>query len=110
VGEVHGRITARVEALAHMLSVVDSAKATTNLWGERWSETHHQLHGQRRLAATGLNSKGMVALKRHVDCPFAWPAKLSKSVKPLAAELETIRGMSGENGWRRRLVIQRLEE
>ena len=38
VGEVHGRITKRLEELAEMIRTVDSVKATTNLWGERWSK------------------------------------------------------------------------
>jgi 2-dehydropantoate 2-reductase len=38
VGEVHGRISRRVEELVGLFSLVDSAKATTNLWGERWSK------------------------------------------------------------------------
>ena len=37
-GEVHGRITPRLQQLVAMLAKVDSAKATTNLWGERWSK------------------------------------------------------------------------
>src|SRR5690606_15578936 len=32
-GEVHGRITDRVKRLVELLSCVDSAAATTNLWG-----------------------------------------------------------------------------
>ena len=46
VGEVHGRITARVQELVRMLSAVDSAKVTTNLWGERWSKLTHERHGE----------------------------------------------------------------
>lgn len=38
VGEPHGRVTPRAEKIAGLLSCVDSAKATTNLWGERWSK------------------------------------------------------------------------
>ena len=38
VGEPHGRITSRIQEVAEMLSVVDSSKTTTNLWGERWSK------------------------------------------------------------------------
>jgi len=38
VGEPHGRITPRIEEVAAMLRCVDSAKATGNLWGERWSK------------------------------------------------------------------------
>src|SRR4029079_6062448 len=38
VGEVHGVITPRVQELADMFKVIDSSKATNNLWGERWSK------------------------------------------------------------------------
>jgi 2-dehydropantoate 2-reductase len=38
IGEVHGVVTKRVEELVEMFKVIDSAKATTNLWGERWSK------------------------------------------------------------------------
>ena len=38
VGEVHGTITKRVEELVEMFKCIDSAKGTTNLWGERWSK------------------------------------------------------------------------
>ena len=38
VGEPHGRPTARVAEVAEMLRAADSAKVTTNLWGERWSK------------------------------------------------------------------------
>jgi 2-dehydropantoate 2-reductase len=38
VGEVHGRVSPRVTELAELFSLVDSAKVTTNLWGERWSK------------------------------------------------------------------------
>jgi 2-dehydropantoate 2-reductase len=54
VGEVHGRVTTRAEALAKMIAGIDSVKVTTNLWGERWSKLC--LNGMRNgvSAATGL--------------------------------------------------------
>jgi 2-dehydropantoate 2-reductase len=54
VGEVHGRITPRVEMLAEMVAGIDSVKPTTNLWGERWSKLC--VNGMRNgmSAATGL--------------------------------------------------------
>ncbi len=53
-GEVHGRITPRIEQLAEILSSVDKARATTNLWGVRWSKLC--VNGMRNgvSAATGL--------------------------------------------------------
>ncbi|QJW83552.1 2-dehydropantoate 2-reductase [Ramlibacter terrae] len=38
VGEVHGQLTPRLQMLAHLLAHGDTCKATTNLWGERWSK------------------------------------------------------------------------
>ncbi len=38
VGELHGRITPRVEEIAGMLGCIDGSHATSNIWGERWSK------------------------------------------------------------------------
>src|SRR5437762_4421949 len=37
-GEVHGRITPRAEEVCRLVAFADSAKVTSNLWGERWSK------------------------------------------------------------------------
>jgi 2-dehydropantoate 2-reductase len=57
VGEVHGRITGRVLELVEMLSSVDGTKATSNLWGERWSKLCQNAMKNGISAATGLTSK-----------------------------------------------------
>ena len=54
VGEPHGRMTDRVRLVADMLSHVDSAKATGNLWGERWSKLIINSMRNPISAATGL--------------------------------------------------------
>src|SRR5712671_5488700 len=38
VGEVHGRVTSRIEELGAMIRTVDTCQVTDNLWGERWSK------------------------------------------------------------------------
>ena len=55
VGEMHGRVTPRALQIAEVLSSVDSAKVTTNLWGERWAKlvTNSMHHGI--LGATGIH-------------------------------------------------------
>ncbi|MFN0091997.1 MAG: ketopantoate reductase family protein [Acidimicrobiales bacterium] len=58
VGEVHGRITRRVEELVELFGLVDSAKATTNLWGERWSKLVLNGMANGVSAATGLTVDG----------------------------------------------------
>ena len=59
-GEMHGRITARLEKLVQMLSVVDSAKATTNLWGERWGKLVANTMTTGVSGVTGLNLKSVL--------------------------------------------------
>ena len=56
VGEVHGVVTKRVEHLVEMFKVIDSAKATTNLWGERWSKLSQNGMRNGVSALTGLTS------------------------------------------------------
>jgi 2-dehydropantoate 2-reductase len=56
VGEPHGRVTPRVEELVEWFRGIDSAKATTNLWGERWSKLVQNGMGNGVTAATGLTS------------------------------------------------------
>jgi 2-dehydropantoate 2-reductase len=96
VGEVHGRVTPRVEALARMLSVVDSAKVTTNLWGERWSKLTMNSMGNGVSAATGLNSKGMVALETTRRLSIRLGGEAIKVGQALGYELESIRNMPSE--------------
>jgi 2-dehydropantoate 2-reductase len=55
LGEVHGRITPRVQALGEMIDGVDSVKVTENLWGERWSKLCVNAMRNGVSAATGLS-------------------------------------------------------
>src|SRR5271167_2302641 len=55
VGEVHSRITKRLEELAAMIATVDTVKPTTNLWGERWSKLCVNGMANGVAAATGLS-------------------------------------------------------
>ena len=57
VGEVHGRETERLRDLVEMLSIVDTTKSTTNLWGERWSKLCHNAMRNGVSAATGLSGR-----------------------------------------------------
>lgn len=38
LGEVHGRVTPRVQELQGLFATIDGAAVTTNLWGVRWSK------------------------------------------------------------------------
>jgi 2-dehydropantoate 2-reductase len=58
-GELHGRITKRIEELADMIRTIDSVKATTNLWGERWSKLCVNGMANGVAAATGMSGNDM---------------------------------------------------
>jgi len=57
VGELHGRITPRVEEVARLMRHADSAKATSNLWGERWTKLTINAMRNGLSAATGMSGK-----------------------------------------------------
>jgi 2-dehydropantoate 2-reductase len=96
VGEVHGRITARVQDLVRMLSAVDSAKPTSNLWGERWSKLTINAMGNGISACTGMSSKAMIesGTARRVSIRLAGEA--IRIGHALGYTLESIRGVSPE--------------
>jgi 2-dehydropantoate 2-reductase len=56
IGEVHGRVTKRVEDVAAMIGRIDSIKVTSNLWGERWTKLCMNGMANGVSAATGLSS------------------------------------------------------
>lgn len=59
-GEVHGRITPRAEEVVRLVGYADSAKVTTNLWGERWSKLVANVMQNGLSACTGLSGTGML--------------------------------------------------
>ena len=90
VGEVHGRVSQRVEELVGLFSLVDSAKATTNLWGERWSKLVLNGMANGVSAATGLS----VAAGYHNDAVRRFAIRLGGEAvrvgQALGYELEKI--------------------
>ncbi len=55
LGEVHGRVTPRVQAIAGMVAAIDTVKVTRNLWGERWTKLCVNAMRNGISAATGLS-------------------------------------------------------
>ena len=53
-GEVHGRVTPRAEEVCRLVAFADSAKVTSNLWGERWSKLVANAMQNGLSACTGL--------------------------------------------------------
>jgi 2-dehydropantoate 2-reductase len=59
IGELHGQITNRVNELVEMVSCIDGARATTNIWGERWSKLTTNASSNPIQGMTGLGSQGL---------------------------------------------------
>jgi 2-dehydropantoate 2-reductase len=59
VGEVHGRMTRRIEELGTVIATVDTCKVTDNLWGERWSKLCVNGMHNGVSAASGLSGNAM---------------------------------------------------
>src|SRR5918999_4341473 len=92
VGEPHGRITPRVEELARMLTAVDSTKATTNLWGERWTKLVANAMGNGVSAITGLGGKDMTLSPEIRELSIRLGGEAVAVGQALGFNLESIRG------------------
>ena len=96
VGELHGRVTPRVEELAEILMCVDDAKATSNLWGERWSKLTTNSSGNPVGAMTGLGAESVAQMPdaRRIQiniCKESCQVALAQNY-----QVEPIRGVSAE--------------
>ena len=96
VGEVHGRVTERVEELARMLSAVDSSKVTTNLWGERWSKLTMNAMGNGIAAVSGLSSQGTTNLDIARRLSVILGGEAVRVGVALGYDLEPVRGIPAE--------------
>lgn len=94
VGEVHGRVTERVEDLRRRFAPVDGAATTANLWGVRWSKLC--VNGMRNgvSAATGLggNARDAHPIVRRVVIRLGGEAV--KVGQALGYDLEHITGIA----------------
>ena len=108
-GEVHGRITARVEEVCRLVGTADSAMVTPNLWGERWSKLVANVMGNGLSACTGLSGAEML----QNDAIRRFSTRLTMSVstafagvdKPSSPPLSTTRPLRNSISVRRPLTM-----
>jgi 2-dehydropantoate 2-reductase len=96
IGETHGRITPRVEQLVEWFRGVDSSKATTNLWGERWSKLVQNAMGNGVTAASGLTSGECLRNDAIRRFQIQLAGEAVRVGQALGYELEKIRGADPE--------------
>jgi 2-dehydropantoate 2-reductase len=96
VGEVHGRITSRAQGIVRMLGAVDSAKATSNLWGERWTKLTMNAMSNGISACTGMGNKAMIEWETSRRLSIRLAGEAIRVGHALWYELESIRGVPPE--------------
>jgi 2-dehydropantoate 2-reductase len=92
IGEPHGRITPRVAELVEWFRGVDSAKATANLWGERWSKLVQNAMGNGVTAASGLTSNACLQDPAIRRLQIQLAGEAVRVGQALGFQLEKIRG------------------
>jgi 2-dehydropantoate 2-reductase len=96
IGEPHGAITPRVEELVEWFRGIDSTKATTNLWGERWSKLVQNSMGNGVTAATGLTTGDCLRNPAIRRFQIALAAEGIRVGQALGYQLEKIRSAAPE--------------
>jgi len=96
VGEPHGRVTRRIEEVAELLRAVDSAKVTTNLWGERWSKLVVNSMRNGLSAATGLFGNQRDAMEGPRWVSIRLGSEAVRVGQALGFQLERMLGMEPE--------------
>lgn len=93
VGEIHGRVTPRVEELRDMFAAIDGADVTTNLWGQRWSKLC--VNGMRNgvSAATGMSGNERDAHDQIRRVVIRLAGEAIRVGRALGYELEYITGI-----------------
>jgi len=96
VGEVHGRATPRAREIVDLLSVVDNASVTTNLWGERWSKLVINAMRNGLSAATGLSGNQRDLTPHPRDVSIRLGSSAVRVGQALGYQLEDMLGMDPE--------------
>jgi 2-dehydropantoate 2-reductase len=96
VGEVHGRITPRVKEVVEMLRTVDSADATTDLWGDRWAKlTANSMHNA-LAAASGLTHIGIYGERGPRRIAIRLGGEAVRVGRALGFDIASVRGVPVE--------------
>jgi 2-dehydropantoate 2-reductase len=86
-----------VEELVEWFRGIDSAKATTNLWGERWSKLAQNAMGNGVTAATGLTSGECLRNETIRRFQIRLAGEAVRVGQALGYQLEKIRGAEPES-------------
>ncbi len=94
VGEIDGAITPRAEAVASMLRHSDSARLTTDLFGERWAKLVANCMTTGISGVTGLGMREIYSDERLVDLMVQIAAEGIRLGNALGYPVESVRGLA----------------
>jgi 2-dehydropantoate 2-reductase len=96
VGEMSGSVTTRATEIARLLSDVDSARVTTNLWGERWAKLVANTMTSGLCGVLGVSLNDMIewAPSRRVQIRLG--AEAIRVGEALGYAMEPIRGVPAQ--------------
>lgn len=96
LGEMNGLVTARLQELAKVLAPVGPAKATTNLWGERWAKLIVNSMANPIAGITGLGSAELRARAEVFPILVRIACEALTVAGVLGVQVEPISGISGQ--------------
>jgi 2-dehydropantoate 2-reductase len=96
VGELNGLVTPRAERVAALLRAIDSAKVTTNLWGERWSKLAANTMTTGLCGLSGLDLNEVVEYQPARRLQIRLAAEAICIGRALGFRLEAIRRLAAE--------------
>lgn len=113
VGELHGRVTPRVERVVALLKSVDSARATPDLPGERWAKLAANSMHNGLAAVTGLGHKGIYRAEEPRRLAIRLGAEAVRVGRAAGLHLHPVRGIPADDleaaGFGDRDALRRVE-
>jgi len=97
VGELDGRLTPRVQLVAELLRLVDSAVAITDLWAERWAKLSANSMHNGLAAISGLGHMGIYGQSEPRWLAIRLGAEAVRVGRALGLELHPVRGIPADD-------------
>lgn len=96
LGELHGRVTPRVEELAKILSSVGKVDITTNIWGAKWTKLIANSMLQAPIGILGLREMEATDIPQVFDCCIQLGREATEVGTTLGFTIEAIYGLSAD--------------
>ena len=96
LGELHGRVTPRVEELAKILSHVGEADITTNIWGAKWTKLIANAMLQAPIGILGLREMEATDIPQVFDFCIQLGREATEVGTTLGFTIEAIYGLSAD--------------